>query len=259
MSQTYTDDCFASGHAGLTDLQNMENNFAALKSAFSGVSAPPNPVGGMWWLDTTTHILKLRNEANDAWLSFWDMAGNKPIIANIISSDFAEAMKDAAAAVASLRTLGTGANQAMPGNTSQLAPLNGSVTAAKFENAVAGDILLIASAASVSQENGSYTKKKEIYIPRTGTYRIKFTLNGNTGPVHGHGRIYRNGVAVGTERSTQSASGVEFSEDIAGWSPGDLCQLYLYHHVNGTASAINFRIYAATCLDFLDLSSLLAP
>jgi len=69
MSQSFTDDCFAAGNAGLTDLQNMENNFLALKSMFSGSSAPGNTTAGMPWADTGNKILKIRNSANDAWLS----------------------------------------------------------------------------------------------------------------------------------------------------------------------------------------------
>lgn len=74
MSQTFTEDCFAGGHVAQTDMQNIENNFAALKSCFSGSSAPSNLVAGMWWFDTTDNILKLRNEANDAWLNVYDFA-----------------------------------------------------------------------------------------------------------------------------------------------------------------------------------------
>jgi hypothetical protein len=68
MSQTYTEDCFAAGHTGLTDLQNMENNFHCLKTLFSGSSAPANSTGGMPWFDTGKKILKLRNSTNGAWL-----------------------------------------------------------------------------------------------------------------------------------------------------------------------------------------------
>jgi len=74
MSQDFTDDCFASGHVAQTDMQNIENNFAALKSCFSGSSAPPDTVAGMWWYDTSADILKLRNEANSAWLNVFDFS-----------------------------------------------------------------------------------------------------------------------------------------------------------------------------------------
>jgi len=76
MAQNYTDDCFGSSHVGQTDLQNMENNFACLKSCFSGLSAPSNAVAGMWWYDTTNNVLKLRNKDNNAWLDVYDF-GNQ--------------------------------------------------------------------------------------------------------------------------------------------------------------------------------------
>jgi hypothetical protein len=71
MSQVYTDDSFAAGHVGQTDLQAMENNFAALKSMFSGASAPSNAVAGMPWFDTAQKVKKTRNNANDAWFGLF--------------------------------------------------------------------------------------------------------------------------------------------------------------------------------------------
>ena len=79
MAQNFTDDVFDPNHDGQTDLQNIENNFAALKSQFGGASAPANPVAGQPWMDTTSHILKIRNEANSAWLSIFDLATGKPV------------------------------------------------------------------------------------------------------------------------------------------------------------------------------------
>jgi len=123
-AQTYVDDCYDSTHTATTDLEAMENNFAALKSAFSGATEPANAVAGMWWFDTTANILKLRNEANNAWQSVWDFANNKPVIANlsneITGAMISSAIKDAAAATPSLRTLGTGATQACVGNDPRL-------------------------------------------------------------------------------------------------------------------------------------------
>ena len=65
-------DCFDASHVGQTDLGNIENNFACLKSSFSGTSAPSNPVAGMVWYDTTNNLEKLRNAANNAWLEIYD-------------------------------------------------------------------------------------------------------------------------------------------------------------------------------------------
>jgi hypothetical protein len=68
MAQNWTTDVYALGHTGSTDLQNMENNFAVLKSLFSGISAPSNNVAGQPWFDETNKILKIRNQANSGWL-----------------------------------------------------------------------------------------------------------------------------------------------------------------------------------------------
>lgn len=74
-----------------------------------------------------------------------------------------------------------------------------------------------------------YTKMLEIRIPRGGTLTIKFGISAyNDGARTGFGKIYRNGSAVGTER-TSSGSGTDwadYSEDISGWTAGDLLQIY---------------------------------
>ena len=80
MSQTWTDDPFASGHVGQTDLQNMENNFLAIKSMFSGASAPSNPVAGMPWFDTAQKVLKSRNNSNNAWLGLFHGDASQKIL-----------------------------------------------------------------------------------------------------------------------------------------------------------------------------------
>ena len=157
MSQNYTDDCFAPGHVGQTDLQNMENNFAALKSAFSGASAPSNPVAGMIWIDTTNDLLKRYYDGS--WISIWDLANNKPIITNLsneITCDMiASSCKDAAAGTASLRTLGTGATQAAAGNQ---APPNGSVTEVKMASSAISQAKLKTSMGNVSYIGSTWSK-----------------------------------------------------------------------------------------------------
>ena len=67
MSQDWTSDTFAAGHVAQTDLQNMENNFLALQSAFSGAVQPAGAVAGQSWFDTGQLVLKTRNGDNDEW------------------------------------------------------------------------------------------------------------------------------------------------------------------------------------------------
>ncbi|MDI9555520.1 MAG: hypothetical protein QM256_07025, partial [Pseudomonadota bacterium] len=79
MAQNFTDDCFDASHVGQTDLGNIENNFACLKSSFSGTSAPPNPVAGMLWYDTANSMLKLRNASNNAWIEIYDFGNDRAV------------------------------------------------------------------------------------------------------------------------------------------------------------------------------------
>jgi hypothetical protein len=72
------------------------------------------------------------------------------------------------------------------------------------------------------------TKVLEVFIPRGGSLRIKFHLDGQGGGGTAFGQIYRNGSAVGTLRSNLNGTGTNYSEDISGWTAGDLCQLYVY-------------------------------
>ena len=108
---------------------------------------------------------------------------------------------------------------------------------------LAGDILR-AYADTEGTAPPTYVKKKEIVLDYGGTLRIKFDLRHDAGAT-AYGRIYRNGAAVGTERSTTSATYVTFSEDISGWSPGDLCQLYIKEASNPNADWRNFRLYSS--------------
>ena len=245
MSQTYTDDCFDAGHVALTDLQNMENNFAALKSSFSGTDAPSNPVAGMWWWDTTSGILKIRNNDNNAWLSIWNFINNKVILTNTVSADFGAAMKDAVAATASLRTLGTGATQALPGNH-PITPVDGSVTPAKIVPYAAGDFLITSADTERNTASTDYVKLKSIQIFRAGTLRIKFELKESYTVRTAYGRVYRNGNAVGAEQTTSGAAAyVLKSEDISGWSIDDTCELWAkINNSTDKAYVKEFRLYS---------------
>jgi hypothetical protein len=72
------------------------------------------------------------------------------------------------------------------------------------------------------------TKLKETRVCNMGKIRTYFEMRsagtGNTA----YGQVYKNGVAVGTLRSTTSTTYVSFTEDIDGWFGGDLYQIYGY-------------------------------
>jgi hypothetical protein len=72
MAQNYTIDVYDSTHTAATDLQNIENNFAVLKSSHSGASTPSNTEAGMLWADIDSGasnelVLKVRDDGDASW------------------------------------------------------------------------------------------------------------------------------------------------------------------------------------------------
>ena len=98
-----------------------------------------------------------------------------------------------------------------------------------------GDDLLNNNAAEASTGSLSAVKVKETEInagiPVNTTLRIKFDMKPyfeGAGPYLVYAQVYRNGTPVGTFRTVQEGGYTTFSEDIGGWSNGDLLQLYAY-------------------------------
>jgi hypothetical protein len=123
---------------------------------------------------------------------------------------------------------------------------------------VAGDVLNSFADTEGTDNNTSYELQKSIQIPVDGTLRIKFDIKklNPAGSKTAYGRVYRNGSPVGTEQSKDDDTSYEtFSEDISGWSNGDLCQLYTKSQASdGSHSYRNFRIYADITPDYYVLT-----
>ena len=214
MSQTFNDAVPASTRDALEDLTAIRNNFAALKSCFSGPSSPPNPVAGMWWYDTTNNILKLRNEANSAWLDVYDFANGY--------------------AIGCSNTVLAGTGIAVSGS---LRTGNVTVSATAIPYTAGARLLVQADGGGFS--GSSYETVEAIQLDRPGTVRISFDLEASatysSGPssVTAYGRIYRDRggsvTAVGTTQSLYASSpssgtvknSATYSQDISGWLAGD--------------------------------------
>ena len=109
MAQTWTDDTFAAGHVAQTDLQNMENNFACLKSSFSGAAAPAGPVAGQLWFETDQKVLKTRDAGNASWygLMHGDIAEKRIVYRDAAMDGYARASTIVDKVVALKSTAGT--------------------------------------------------------------------------------------------------------------------------------------------------------
>ena len=98
-----------------------------------------------------------------------------------------------------------------------------------YDGLTAGDSILSSHTDSLPIPNTTYFKLISFLSPYGGTLRIVFTLNGSTlssGTVYS--RIYKNGVAIGTERILNVTSINEqatYSEDI-NFSIGDTIEIW---------------------------------
>lgn len=128
------------------------------------------------------------------------------------------------------------------GNSGKFLTTNGSAAswgAVSSVTLVAGTTLLCSADTERYSESQTYTKLKEIVISTgSGVITVSFDLKGSGGD-NAYGRIYRNGVAVGTERQRQSTAYETFSENIS-VANGDLIQLYFKAAYYGYV--MNFRI-----------------
>jgi len=112
-------------------------------------------------------------------------------------------------------------------------------------DAIVGDYLEVSADTEEEISDTTYTKVKEIWLPRGGSYRIKFDLKVGYSGENAYGKIYKNGSPIGTEQTNDTTTYVTKSEDISGFEAGDLVQLYIKGTSGGYhALAKNFRVYS---------------
>ncbi len=99
--------------------------------------------------------------------------------------------------------------------------------------------------AVASTTNTAYVKLKTITLnaPLVGSIRIYFEIKSSSDGVAAYGQIYRNGVAIGTERSNTSITYTGFDEDLTiSWGQNDTIELWAHGTAGYGASVQNFRL-----------------
>ena len=117
---------------------------------------------------------------------------------------------------------------------------------------IASNQLRLSSDPEITSTNKEWTNMKTIIVMITGIIRVSFDLKGYAtiypfaSSYKGHGRIYKNGESIGTERVVTGDSYVTFTEDIL-CLYNDRIELWAHTDVDGgggvTSSVKNFRIY----------------
>ena len=85
-------DYIIANQSGAAFRSDLNNGLAAIVSQNSGAAQPSTTYAYQWWADTTTGLLKLRNAANNAWITVGTLASaNLGLIpagaANIVNAD----------------------------------------------------------------------------------------------------------------------------------------------------------------------------
>ena len=70
-----THDYVISNASGASVRADLNNALAAIVSNNSNATSPATTYAYQWWADTTTGQLKLRNSANSAWITIFELDG----------------------------------------------------------------------------------------------------------------------------------------------------------------------------------------
>lgn len=89
----------------------------------------------------------------------------------------------------------------------------------------AGEGLIYSDTVEKKTSSTNYVKVAEVKILSAGIIRVKFSLSNEVGYTT-YGRVYKNGVAIGAERSVRSSAYTIFTEDFT-VSKNDLIQIYI--------------------------------
>lgn len=260
-------DYFIEDNPGVTVREDVNNALSAIASNNAGASAPSTTYPDMWWMDTSTNILKQRTHANDAWTNVASKSGSNwipyrngtlvgtastlttstdgTLAANSDSNvatqkavkTYADAISTAKLSKATSGEINAMAEKTDPVNDDFLLLEDSEASYAKKKvrksnlatttTYVAGSYLI--AGPGVWRDNyspgSSYVKIDEFYVARSGVLTVKFWFSkGNIGST-AYARIYINGSAVGTERTSGSGPLNQYSENIT-VAAGDLVQLY---------------------------------
>ena len=96
-------------------------------------------------------------------------------------------------------------------------------------------------AQSVNEEY-TYIKVKAFTMKISGTVNVNFSMRTTHTNGSALGRIYRNGVAYGTEQINSTTTYVEYSETLY-FNAGDTCELWLRGGGTIHMHVINFRLF----------------
>ena len=94
---------------------DLNNALAAIVSNNSSSTEPATTFAFQWWIDTNTTTLKIRNAANDGWVTVGDYSATNFALATLASPSFTGTVTSAG----NINMTGTGAIDVAAGTTAQ--------------------------------------------------------------------------------------------------------------------------------------------
>ena len=94
---------------------DLNNALSAIVSQNSGTTAPTTTYAYEWWADTTNGLLKIRNAANDGWVTVGTLADANLGLATLASPSFTGTVTSAG----NINMTGTGAIDVAAGTSAQ--------------------------------------------------------------------------------------------------------------------------------------------
>ena len=115
---------------------DLNNALAAIVSNNSSSTEPSTTFAFMWWIDSNTTTLKIRNAANDGWVTVGDYSATNFALATLASPSFTGTVSFAG----NINMTGTGAIDVAAGTTAQRpgTPSNGMFRYNSSDNAFEG-------------------------------------------------------------------------------------------------------------------------
>jgi len=172
-------------------MQQIEDNFDALRNHFANSTAPTSPDAGQLWYDTGSSSVKIRY--NSSWVEWWDMDGQCVAAGKVKTDSLAAGL---------LSTDSTGRSKMANGfiksshvedvDVTKITNLNKSVVL--ITNPVRKDQAgVVQPITGAIGESTAQTFVSRIYIPNSGATKLRGSFMGG---VNGHNMVVK--VTVGT-------------------------------------------------------------
>jgi hypothetical protein len=156
---------------------DLNNGLSAIVSQNSGSAAPSTTYAYMWWADTTTGLLKIRNAANNAWVTVGTLATTNLGLAPLASPTFTGTV------TAPTFTASTGVNIPLGSAASPSLYFTGDPNTGIYSSAANNLTFSVGGVQRFGIDTAAVTSTLPIVYPlgAVGTPSITFTGDLNTG------------------------------------------------------------------------------